>query len=141
MCKFLLRLEGQGVLLIVCLSLALPLMVSCMLLKMESATNISHWLNVHSRWFKNYIFGKKCILISFWIFQYCFYHSFTLYYCAIFDSLITVFSIPSGCQTVWIQIRPNILAGLIWVQTVCKGYQQTTKVAPSRQKVIYKATS
>ena len=26
----------------------------------------------------------------------------------------------------WIQIRPNILAGLIWVQAVCKGYQQTT---------------
>ena len=32
------------------------------------------------------------------------------------------------CQTVWIQIRPDILAGLIWVQTVCKGYQQMTLV-------------
>ena len=31
-------------------------------------------------------------------------------------------------RTVWIKIRPNILLGLIWVQTVCKGYQQTTKV-------------
>ena len=31
---------------------------------------------------------------------------------------------PSECQTVWIQIRPNILSGLIWVQTACKGYQQ-----------------
>ena len=30
--------------------------------------------------------------------------------------------------TVWIQIRPDILPGLIWVQTVCKGYQQTTLV-------------
>ena len=30
------------------------------------------------------------------------------------------------CQTVWIQIRPNILSGLICVQTVCKSYQQTT---------------
>ena len=28
-----------------------------------------------------------------------------------------------------IQIRPKILSGLIWVQTVYKGYQQTTKVA------------
>ena len=37
---------------------------------------------------------------------------------------------PSRCQTVWIQIRPNILTGLIWVQTVCKGYQQATKVDP-----------
>ena len=34
--------------------------------------------------------------------------------------------IPSECQTDWIQIRPDILSGLIWVQTVCKGYEQTT---------------
>ena len=33
---------------------------------------------------------------------------------------------PSDCQTVWIQIRPDILSGLIWVQTVSKGYQQAT---------------
>ena len=35
---------------------------------------------------------------------------------------------PSKCQTVWIQIRPDILSGLIWVQTVCKGYQQAALV-------------
>ena len=29
--------------------------------------------------------------------------------------------IPFECQTVWIQISPDILSGLIWVQTVCKG--------------------
>ena len=39
-----------------------------------------------------------------------------------------VSGIPSACQTVWIQIRPNILSGLIWVQTVCKSYQQMTLV-------------
>ena len=33
------------------------------------------------------------------------------------------------CQTVWSQIWPNILLGLIWVQTVCKGYEQTTLVS------------
>ena len=33
---------------------------------------------------------------------------------------------PLECQTVWIQIRPDNLSGLIWVQSVCKGYQQTT---------------
>ena len=33
---------------------------------------------------------------------------------------------PTEYQTVWIQIRPDALSGLIWVQTVCKGYQQTT---------------
>ena len=29
------------------------------------------------------------------------------------------------CQTVWIQIRPDNLLGLIWVQTIRKGYLQT----------------
>ena len=38
----------------------------------------------------------------------------------------------SNCQTVWIQIRPYILSGLISVLTVCKSYQQTTR---SRQWV------
>ena len=72
------------------------------------------------------------------IFQYCFYYSFTLYYCAIFNSLnAESFSIPSGCQTVWIQIRPDILSGLIWVQTVCKVYKQMIKVTASRQRVRY----
>ena len=39
------------------------------------------------------------------------------------------------CQTIWIQIRPDVLSGLIRVQTVCKGYQQTTKVPTSWEKV------
>ena len=34
--------------------------------------------------------------------------------------------IPSECQTDWIQIRPDVLSGLIWVQAVCQSYQQTT---------------
>ena len=29
-----------------------------------------------------------------------------------------------GCQAVWIQIMPDVLSGLIWVQIVCKRYQQ-----------------
>ena len=32
----------------------------------------------------------------------------------------------SECQTDWIQIRTDILSGLIWNQSVCKGYEQTT---------------
>ena len=36
--------------------------------------------------------------------------------------------IPSKCKTVWIQIRPDIMTGLIWVQTVCKKYHQMTLV-------------
>ena len=34
--------------------------------------------------------------------------------------------IPSECQIVRIQSRPDFLSGLIWVKTVCKSYQQTT---------------
>ena len=44
--------------------------------------------------------------------------------------------IPPECQTVWIQIRPTILLGLIWVQTVYKGYQQTT-LGDKELEVIY----
>ena len=66
---------------------ALPwvIVVICYLI-CRVATNISHWLKEQSRWFKNYIFSKKCNLISFWILLYFFYYSFTLYYCAIFNS-------------------------------------------------------
>ena len=34
--------------------------------------------------------------------------------------------ISSECQTHCIQIRPYVLLGLLWVQNVCKSYQQTT---------------
>ena len=41
----------------------------------------------------------------------------------------------SECQTVCIQIRTHVLLVLIWEQTVCKGYQQTTKVAANKKRV------
>ena len=38
------------------------------------------------------------------------------------------------CQTVWVQIRNDLLLVLIWVQTDCKGlYQQTTGIIASNQ--------
>ena len=37
---------------------------------------------------------------------------------------------------VWIQIRPDVLSGLIWVQTVCKDLQQATDFTESRQKHV-----
>ena len=40
----------------------------------------------------------------------------------------------SECQMVWIQIRTDILPVLIVVQTVCQGYQQTTKAAASKER-------
>ena len=74
------------------ISRAHPAIVAICYLKCRMATNISHKLKVKSRWFKNYIFAKKCIMISFWIFEYCFFfYSFTLYYCAIFYSLTAGF--------------------------------------------------
>ena len=34
--------------------------------------------------------------------------------------------IPTECQTVCIKIRLDVTSSLIWIQTVCKCYQQTT---------------
>ena len=38
------------------------------------------------------------------------------------------------CYTVWTQIRTDVLSVLIWVQTVYKGFQQTTKFAASKER-------
>ena len=43
---------------------------------------------------------------------------------------------PSECQTVWIQIKTNILLIFNWVQTVCKRLWQTAKLSTGRQRVI-----
>ena len=37
--------------------------------------------------------------------------------------------------TNWIQISTDILSVLIWVQTLCKGYQQTAKVIGSKEEL------
>ena len=37
------------------------------------------------------------------------------------------------CKTVWIQISPDVVSGLIWVQTICKNHQQMTKFTAGRQ--------
>ena len=44
--------------------------------------------------------------------------------------------IPSECQTVWIQIRPDILSGLIWFQTICPKVISRSDGA-SRQRVSF----
>ena len=33
-----------------------------------------------------------------------------------------VLVIPTECQSVWIRIKPDILSGMICVETVCEGY-------------------
>ena len=64
----------------------------------------------------------------------CMLGNFLRFYVVTF--LKKIFRIPSVWLIVWILIRPDILSGLIWIQIVCKGYQQTTKVAACRQRVM-----
>ena len=47
--------------------------------------------------------------------------------CCFFGNDIS--GISEVCQAVWIQIIPDVLSGLFWVQIVCKGNQQTTLVS------------
>ena len=75
-------------------------------------------------------------LLDFRILLLLFLHTLLLCHILLFGCLNL--SILSGGQTVWILIRPDIMLGLIWIQTICKGYQQTTIVAPSGQRVKYK---
>ena len=42
---------------------------------------------------------------------------------------------PCKCKTVSTQIRPDIMPGLIWVQTICKRCQHTAQFVASRQRV------
>ena len=68
---------------------------------------------------------------------YCFFFLLLGNFCMLFD-VCFFFQNQHFWDTirVWIQIRTNILLDLIWVQTVCKGDQQMTKIAAGWQKVI-----
>ena len=57
----------------------------------------------------------SCFFVACWLFQNQFFRKI-------------LSGIASEFRTVCIQIRPDFLSGLIWVQTICKGYQQTTLV-------------
>ena len=54
----------------------------------------------------------------------CFFCDLRFFSKSTFSKIL--WGISSSCQTVGILIRPNVLLGLIWCQTVCKSYQQTT---------------
>ena len=82
------------------------------------AKNKSHWLKVQSNWFKNKVYFDQ--LLDFPIFLHTLniiVPYFTLW-------MLDFFNI-TGCQLVLIQIRPNKMLGLVWIQTVCKGYQHS----------------
>ena len=69
----------------------------------------------------------------------CMLTNFSCFCCHLLTSKLTFEKKNSGtlsdCHMVRIQIRPDILWVLIWVLTLSKGYQQTTKVTASRHRV------
>ena len=77
----------------------------------------SFWLT-----YKKDMFG---VLIPQWFF-YVFCRPLIFFKINFFEKNIS--GIPSECQSDWILIRPDILSGQIWVQSVCKGYEQTALV-------------
>ena len=91
---------------------------------------IMHWLN----WIMQYISALQCI-ITLTLCTLGFLSSADFFQNRPFRKILS--GIPAECQTVWIQIRPDITSGLIWVQTVCKGYQQTTLVGNELMGIIW----
>ena len=53
-----------------------------------------------------------------YLYMFCFLSSVDFFKLSFFKKILS--GIPLACQTVWIQIRPDVLSGLIWVQTVCR---------------------
>ena len=94
-----------------------------------------HWLLASFLDFSCYItanFPQMCLMLDqfLWGHSSCLWHFlFMLFFFVCWFFLLFFSRIPSVCQTVWIQIRPDILSGLIWVHTVCKGYKQMTLVS------------
>ena len=69
----------------------------------------------------------------------CMLDNFARFFCHLrifltFQKKKKISGIPLECQTVWLQIWPDILSGLIWVQIVCKGFQQMTNAPNSGKK-------
>ena len=86
--------------------------------------------------FRELCICEKLYFISFWIFHYCFYYSFTLYYWAIFNSLNVgfFFQYHQGVKQFGSRSGPTFCEA--WSGSiVCKGYQQMTKVAASWQRI------
>ena len=65
-------------------------------------------------------------MIAYWVIFHAFLSSADFFQNLFFEKILS--GIPSECQSVWTLIRPDDSSGLIWVQTVCQSYQQTTLV-------------
>ena len=75
-------------------------------------------------------------LFAYWVILHALLSAADFFQNQLFRKIIS--EIPSECQTAWIQIRPNALSGLIWIQTVCKGYQQMKLVDKLEDKELSK---
>ena len=62
--------------------------------------------------------------IAYWVVFHAFLLLADFFQNKLFEKILT--GIKLERQTVWTLIRPDDLSGLILVQTVCQGYQQTT---------------
>ena len=78
---------------------------------------------------------KRALLFACWILLHAFCSLWIFFSNNLFFFKKYLSGIPSVCQTVWVQIRPMYFSGLVLVQSVCKSYQQMTKVATSGERV------
>ena len=51
------------------------------------------------------------------------------------------FTVPSKCQTVWIQVRTDKMLGLTLMQTVCKGYRSVDGTSMQGVKSLHVTVS
>ena len=73
--------------------------------------------------------GKFVKFFASWEIFHAFLSTADFFQNQLFQKILS--GIPSECQTDWIQIRPDVLSGLVRVDSVCKGYEHTTLVAMS----------
>ena len=64
--------------------------------------------------------------MAYWVIFHAFLTSADFFQNQFFRKILS--GILSECQTDWTLIRPDDSSGLIWVQTVCQNYQQTSLV-------------
>ena len=84
--------------------------------------------------------AKQMILVvnSNWVIFHAFLSSADFFQNQFFQKILS--GIPSECQMIWIQIGLDFMSSLIWVQTVCKDYQQTKNVVAAGKELTERNT-
>ena len=99
-------------------------------LKMNSELNL---ILPHSDLKMNMELNLTLLPFAYWVILHVFFFCHLIFLKSTFFE--TFFQEYHQCQTIWIQIRPDKMSGLIRVQTVCKGYQQATLVGRVKMDV------